>query len=215
MVAGSFAAVLLGGNSLVVECAELLLRQGHRVVGLVSGDPAVRHWGHERDVPTAGFGPGWADVVASWRYDHLFSVANLRMVPDAVLASCPGLAVNFHDALLPRGAGVHAATWAVADRVPMHGVTWHVMTGEPDAGDVLVQEEVPVHPDDTSWSLNVRCWQAGLASFGRLVDRLAGGRCPRRRGRPPYLRRGPRRRRRPGPRPGDRRRWRANPFRVE
>ncbi|MGY0058381.1 amino acid adenylation domain-containing protein [Streptomyces sp. LZ34] len=91
-----------------------------------------------------------------------------------------GLAVNFHDALLPRHAGVHATTWAVLEGERRHGVTWHVMTEEADAGDVLVQREVDVADDETSHTLNVKCLEAGVASFAELIAALAEGRAERR-----------------------------------
>ncbi|NEA36865.1 amino acid adenylation domain-containing protein [Streptomyces sp. SID13031] len=78
--------------------------------------------------------------------------------------------------MLPLDAGVNAAAWAVADRRTVHGVTWHVMTQEADAGDVLAQRSFPVAADETSHSLNLKCLQARLESFTVLVDELGEGR---------------------------------------
>jgi polyketide synthase PksN len=108
-----FSAWLIGENSLVVECGAVLLATGHTVRGIVSPDPDVRRWAAKRGMTAVEYGPDLADVLAAEPYDHLFSVVNMRMLSPAVLGTPRGYAINFHDALLPRDAGVHAATWAV------------------------------------------------------------------------------------------------------
>jgi amino acid adenylation domain-containing protein/thioester reductase-like protein len=170
-----FSAWLIGENSLVVECGAMLLANGHTVRGIVSPDPDVRRWAAKREMTAVEYGPDLAGVLAAEPYDHLFSVVNMRMLSPAVLGTPRGHAINFHDALLPRDAGVHAATWAVLNDATHHGVTWHLMTAEADAGDILAQREFAVPDTATSYSVNVACWQAGLESFGELAAQLASG----------------------------------------
>jgi polyketide synthase PksN len=170
-----FSAWLIGENSLVVECGAVLLANRHAVRGIVSPDPDVRRWAAKRGMTAVEYGPDLADVLAAEPYDHLFSVVNMRMLSPAVLGTPRGYAINFHDALLPRDAGVHAATWAVLNGATRHGVTWHLMTAEADAGDILAQREFAVPDTATSYSVNVACWQAGLDSFGELAAQLASG----------------------------------------
>ncbi|MGB6162395.1 MAG: amino acid adenylation domain-containing protein [Pseudonocardiaceae bacterium] len=114
--------------------------------------------------------------LAEQSFDYLFSIANPRILSPAVLALPTGLAINFHDALLPRDAGVHATAWAVLHRATYHGVSWHVMTAQTDAGDLLAQRSIPMDHTDTSYTLNLKCLQAGVESFTDLVEDLASGR---------------------------------------
>jgi methionyl-tRNA formyltransferase len=85
------------------------------------------------------------------------------------------LAVNYHDGPLPRYAGMHATTWALLGRETSYAVTWHVATDRIDAGDILLQRAVDIQPDETAFSLNLKCYAAALASFEQLVDRLVAG----------------------------------------
>ncbi|MCD9140974.1 amino acid adenylation domain-containing protein [Streptomyces albireticuli] len=177
---GRFSCFLVGGNAMVASCAELLLERGHRVLGVVSADPGVRDWASRAGLPALGFGPDLEDRLSAGPFDHLFSVANLRMLPRWVLDLPRGLAVNFHDGPLPRHAGMHATTWALLEGAAVHGVSWHVMTEEADAGDVLAHREVPVAPGETSATLNVACMEAGIDAFAGLADALASGEVRRR-----------------------------------
>ncbi|MBL1097385.1 amino acid adenylation domain-containing protein [Streptomyces coffeae] len=174
-----FRCLLVGANALVVSCAELLLSRGHEVVGLVSEDAGIRDWARQRKLSTHGFGTDLTDRLSAEPFDYLFSIANLRILPAPVLDLPRRLPVNFHDGLLPRHAGLYATTWAVADREVSHGVTWHIMTERADEGDILVQRAVPVTDQDTSHTLNAKCFEAGYASFGELLDGLESGGVPR------------------------------------
>src|SRR6266852_4743980 len=170
----SVSAVLIGQTSMSVECFRLLLQRGHHILGVVSPTPAVRGWATEQGLPVTDFGPGLLDFLAARPFDYLFSVVNSRILSSEVLDLPRELPINFHDSLLPRNAGVHASTWAVLNRARRHGVTWHVMTAETDRGDILKQRSVPVEATDTSYTLNVKCFEAGISSFAELVDELAG-----------------------------------------
>ncbi|KUJ66294.1 hypothetical protein ACZ90_38475 [Streptomyces albus subsp. albus] len=174
-----FSCVLIGGNSLVVTCAELLLSHGHPILGMVSPDPGIRDWARQRQLPALDFGPDLVERLAAAPFDYLFSIANLRMLPTELLDLPRELPVNFHDGPLPRHAGLYATSWAVLERAASHGVTWHVMTERADEGDILARRPVTVDPDDTSHTLNVKCFEAGYASFAELLDRLERGHVPR------------------------------------
>ncbi|MEU7576562.1 amino acid adenylation domain-containing protein [Streptomyces sp. NPDC041068] len=170
-----FSAVLIGEEPLLAECGEHLLTRGHRVTAVVAADPGLRRWAAGHGLPVIEPGRGLAERLRPLRFAYLFSITNLRMLSDEVLALPERMPVNFHDAPLPRHAGLHATSWAVLEGAAEHGVTWHVMEREADTGDLLKQRTVPVAPDDTAYTLNLACYEAAAASFGELVDELAAG----------------------------------------
>ena len=47
--------VLIGGESLLIQCAEILLRQGHRVAAVVSSEPAIADWAASHGIRTVPF----------------------------------------------------------------------------------------------------------------------------------------------------------------
>ena len=82
--------------------------------------------------------PGARTLAASdVAFDWLFSIANLEMIPESVLARAKAGAVNFHDGPLPRYAGLNAPVWAILAGETAHGITWHMIEGGIDEGDVL------------------------------------------------------------------------------
>jgi phosphoribosylglycinamide formyltransferase 1 len=71
-----------------------------------------------------------------------------------LLDAFAGRIINVHPSLLPAFAGgMDAIPRALAAGVTETGATVHVVTGDLDAGPILVQERVPIEPDDTEETL--------------------------------------------------------------
>ena len=111
--AGSFSCFLIGDDSLLVECGKLLLERGHRIDGVVSPIPQIRRWAAGVGLVAADVSEDLEALLGAAPFDYLFSVVNHRLLPSSILELPRKLPINFHDSLLPRGAGVFATTWAI------------------------------------------------------------------------------------------------------
>jgi natural product biosynthesis luciferase-like monooxygenase protein len=168
-------SVFIGDGSLLVQCADAWRQAGHAIEAVVSGNPANLDWAAAQGLRAVRMEGDWASHLDGLAFDYLFSVANLRMLPAAVLARARKLAINFHDGLLPRYAGLNATSWALMAQEPVHGVTWHEMTERADAGRIVRQASFEMSPAETALSLNAKCYEAGLASFTQIAQDLALG----------------------------------------
>ena len=167
----AFTALLIGNESLTSQCGQLLLDRGHQIAAVVTTNAEVRKWATAKGLAVAG---DWAGI-AGLRADWLLSVANLRLIPAAVLAQATKGAVNFHDGPLPRHAGLNAPVWAIMGGEAQHGISWHVIEGGVDEGDVLESRLFDIAAGDTALTLNTRCFEAGMESFPALVTQLETG----------------------------------------
>jgi natural product biosynthesis luciferase-like monooxygenase protein len=169
----SMSAILIGHQSLAQQCGQMWLDEGHGLRAVVTRHPGVAEWAVARGVPVVAPGPGLAGRLEGLGCDWLLSVANLDMLPEAVLRVAARGAVNFHDGPLPRLAGLNAPVWAIMAGEARHGIAWHRIAGGVDEGPVLAARAFDVAPDDTALTLNARCWQAGMESFPEVIARLA------------------------------------------
>ncbi|WP_068298974.1 MupA/Atu3671 family FMN-dependent luciferase-like monooxygenase [Pararhodobacter sp. CCB-MM2] len=167
----SFSSVLVGNESLLVECAKILTGRGHRITAVASRNTDVIAWAHAAAIPVVAPGKGLEDRITQ-PFDWLLSIANLSVIPDSLLARAAKGAVNFHDGPLPRYAGLNAPLWALMNGEARHGVTWHRIEGGIDEGRVLEQALFDIQPDDTAFSLNARCYGAAIESFPAVVAAL-------------------------------------------
>ncbi|WBY03348.1 LLM class flavin-dependent oxidoreductase [Ramlibacter tataouinensis] len=168
-------AVFVGDGSLLVPCVQAWRDAGHQALAVVSASAANLEWAAGQGIEAVRMEAGWEAALDGIAFDYLFSIANLRMLPAAVLARAGRLAINFHDALLPRYAGLNATCWALMAQERLHGVSWHEMTARADAGRIVRQASFEVSPRETALSLNAKCYEAGLASFTALAQDIGCG----------------------------------------
>ena len=168
--------VLIGGDSLLAACGDVLLSKGMQVVAVMTRARVVREWCTRNSIPVLPPTRESTVELARLEFAHLFSIAHLSVVPEEVLRLLRGEAINFHDAPLPDLAGLNTPNWAILRGEREHGVTWHRMTVRVDEGEILAQERFPIEPGETALSLNTKCFEAGLRTFGSLIDQLLAGR---------------------------------------
>ncbi len=166
--------LVIGDEPLAAQCAEIALDAGLDIVAIASTHPAVLQYGESLGLPELRSDGDLVASLAEIEFDILLSIANLRIVADDLLGR-GDVAINFHDGPLPDYAGLNVTSWALLDRVTDHAVTWHLMTGDVDAGEIVTAETFPVADDDTAFALNARCYEAALASFPRVAATLASG----------------------------------------
>lgn len=103
--------------------------------------------------------------------DAIIVVGYGRIIPQWML-ELPGLAyINLHASLLPKYRGAAPIQWAIANGEAATGVTTMLINAGLDTGDILLQQEVSIAPDDTAESLSPR-----LAGIGAelMVTTLRG-----------------------------------------
>jgi len=87
-----------------------------------------------------------------------------------------GRMLNIHPSLLPKYPGLHTHARALAAGEREHGASVHFVTGELDAGPVVLQARVPVLPDDTPDSLSARVQQQEHIIYPCAIGWIAAGR---------------------------------------
>jgi len=163
----------MGTNSRLVQCGEILLEKGHQILGVISAEPALQRWAKEKRLRIILPSADLTVELASEPFDYLFSIDNPHVINREIRCMAQRLAINFHDAPLPRYAGRNATNWAIMNEEKTHGVTWHVMTDRIDAGDILRTVTFAISDGETAFSLNTKCYEKSIGAFAELVDDLA------------------------------------------
>ncbi len=172
--------IMLGEQSLLIQCADIWLKAGNQILCIVADDPAIADWCEKNAVTCHPWQKDldqtlFQQTLQNPEFDYLFSITNLRMLPDSLLQRPKQGAINFHDGPLPRYAGLNVPAWALMHREQNHGVTFHVMTNEADKGDILEQKLFPIVPGETAFTLNAKCYQFASEAFAELVTKLGAG----------------------------------------
>lgn len=80
----------------------------------------------------------------------------MRIVGEAVLGPNEGRMINLHPSLLPLYPGLNTYQRAIDAGDAEHGASIHFLTEQLDGGPVISQLRIPIHPADTSASLQKR-----------------------------------------------------------
>lgn len=170
----NFSCYLCGEGSILLQCADILIKKSHRILGIISSDLKIEQWSRDNDISFHKFSKKTLrNLMQQSSCDYLFSIVNNDVLSGATLKLPKQFAINYHDSLLPKYAGINAATWAILERQKVHGITWHVMTEKIDNGDILKQVAFDIDERETSFTINGKCYAAAISAFSELVDELS------------------------------------------
>ncbi len=179
--------VFLGTPGFAVPALEATARGGHEVLAVITQPDRPRGRGQEpapppvkecalrlglpvrqperiRDSEFIGF-------LASLRPEAMVVVAYGKIIPQAIIDIPPHGIINVHASLLPKYRGAAPIQWAIVNGETRTGVTTMRIDAGLDTGDILLQRETEIGPEETAIELSERLAAMGAAL---LVETLAG-----------------------------------------
>ena len=91
------------------------------------------------------------DLFRVWRVDLIVLAGYMRVIKNP--SAFPAPMINVHPSLLPKYKGLHAIEQALNSSDDVTGCTVHYVNEELDGGEIILQGEVPILPEDTVESL--------------------------------------------------------------
>ncbi len=109
--------------------------------------------------------------LAALKPDVIVVVGYGRIIPQWMIDLPPLGNINLHASLLPKYRGAAPIQWAIASGETVTGVTTMRIDAGLDTGDILLQREMPIAPEDTAETIAPR-----LAALGAslMVETLRG-----------------------------------------
>ena len=92
-----------------------------------------------------------SQLFESWRVDLIVLAGYMRVIKNP--AAFPAPIINVHPSLLPKYKGLSAVEQAMEAGEKVTGCSVHYVNEELDGGEVIMQGEVPILPEDTVESL--------------------------------------------------------------
>ena len=91
------------------------------------------------------------ELFKAWNVDLIVLAGYMRIIKNP--AAFPAPIINVHPSLLPKYKGLHAVEQAINNKEEFTGCSVHYVNEELDGGEVIMQSEVPILPEDTIKSL--------------------------------------------------------------
>ncbi len=100
----------------------------------------------------------------------------LRILSPQFAHRYAGAMLNIHPALLPKFRGLHTHERALQAGESEHGASVHFVTGELDAGPVVLQARVPVYADEAAERLSARVQRQEHIIYPKVIGWIAAKR---------------------------------------
>jgi methionyl-tRNA formyltransferase len=182
--------VFMGTPDFAVPSLEALLTAGANVVAAVTGPDKPRGRGQSvvpTPVKTAAErhnlpvlqpedlkAPEFAAQLRALDPDLAVVVA-FRILPPSVYTIPSRGSFNLHASLLPRYRGAAPINWAIISGDTETGVTTFFLDEKVDTGSMILQERVPILPDDDAGSMHDKLAVLGARTVVETVRLISGG----------------------------------------
>ena len=161
--------IVVGEGQIATNCIRLLSESGFSLTHVVSTCPFVTKAANEVGAKSL---KQIEELTSIDDFDFLFSIVYLEKIPAKILQKVKTAAINYHDGPLPDISGLNTTSWSILKGREYHGISWHLMTDDIDAGDILSERRFPIDKKDSSLSLNIKCANEALESFDEVLAKL-------------------------------------------
>ena len=182
--------IFMGNPEFALPTLKVLLSSRHDVVAVVSNPPkpigrgrklrstAVGQFAKENNlnlIETESLKSAELHDQLSALKPDVFVVVAYRILPKSLIDLPKYGAVNLHASLLPKYRGAGPIQWSLMNGDKTTGVTVFQINPWVDRGEILLQKEMDIFPDDDMLSLGMRLCNAGANLIVDALDRLENG----------------------------------------
>ncbi len=107
--------------------------------------------------------------------DLIVSVSFLQILKRNIIDIPKKGCINLHGALLPKYKGRAVYFWMLLNEEKKIGSTIHFMNEDIDSGDIILQNECPITPDDTIRSISLKTVGLGIELIVQAIDIIGKG----------------------------------------
>jgi methionyl-tRNA formyltransferase len=115
------------------------------------------------------------DLIEGFKPDLIVIVAYGKILPKEIL-NIPKLGtINVHASLLPKYRGAAPVQRALLNGEKFTGITVMKVTEELDAGDIIIQESIPIYETDNTATLTEKLFKLGAQLLVKAVSQIKNG----------------------------------------
>lgn len=176
----------MGTPDFAVPALKILLDNGYEVVGVITAtdkwggrgnktliESAVKKFALENNLkvlqPKNLKSPEFIDELKALEA-NLQVVVAFRMLPEVVWAMPEYGTFNLHGSLLPKFRGAAPIHWAVVNGETKTGVTTFFIQHQIDTGDMILQSELEIGPDDTTGDVHDKMMHLGAETVLKTIQ---------------------------------------------
>lgn len=179
--------VFMGTPAFAVASLSALLQAKMNVVGVVTApdkpagrgmqlqQSAVKQFALAHDLPILQpeklKSPEFFEALKQWA-PELQVVVAFRMLPEQIWSFPPMGTLNVHGSLLPQYRGAAPINWAIINGEKETGVTTFQLQHAIDTGAILLQDRIPIAPNNTAGEIHDTMMEVGAQLLVKTLNGL-------------------------------------------
>ena len=179
--------VFMGTPAFAVASLSALLQAKMNVVGVVTApdkpagrgmqlqQSAVKQFALAHDLPVLQpeklKSPEFFEALKQWE-PELQVVVAFRMLPEQIWSFPPMGTLNVHGSLLPQYRGAAPINWAIINGEKETGVTTFQLQHAIDTGAILLQDRIPIAPNNTAGEIHDTMMEVGAQLLVKTLHGL-------------------------------------------
>ena len=179
--------VFMGTPAFAVASLSALLQAKMNVVGVVTApdkpagrgmqlqQSAVKQFALAHNIPILQpeklKSPEFFEALKQWQPDLQVVVA-FRMLPEQIWSFPPMGTLNVHGSLLPQYRGAAPINWAIINGEKETGVTTFQLQHAIDTGAILLQDRIPIAPNNTAGEIHDTMMEVGAQLLVKTLHGL-------------------------------------------
>jgi len=179
--------MFMGTPDFAVPTLEILIQAGFNIIAVVTQPDRPKGRGRKNEPPPVKVvaersqlpvlqpervrDESFLTIFRKLAPDMVILVAFGQILPQEIIKGPPLGCINLHPSLLPKYRGAAPINWTLIRGETKTGLSIIEMAEKVDAGDILLQEETAIEPDETYGNLHDRLARQGA----RLVLKAAQG----------------------------------------
>jgi methionyl-tRNA formyltransferase len=139
----------------------------------------VAHWANLNSIPfieTENVNtPQMMEEISAYEPDLIVVIAFGQKIGNELINLPPKGAINVHASLLPKYRGAAPINWSIINGEKQTGISIIALAEKMDAGDILVQAQTNIGPNETAGRLHDRLAKIAAPLLLNTIEQIAGG----------------------------------------
>ena len=177
--------IFMGNPDFAVPSLQRISESSHEIITVVSNPPKRIGRGNKISETAVGIAAKAMEIpllqppqlndkqllqYLSWMKPDIFVVVAYKILSDKLLSIPKYGAINLHPSLLPKYRGAAPIQWALINGDTQTAVTTISLSGEIDAGEILLQETIDINENDNYGTLANRLSEIGADLVVKTLD---------------------------------------------
>lgn len=167
----SYTFYVIGEDPILIQCLDILMLNGHKMLGIVSKNSTLISWCHDHQVDLIGSKTTLAKVMVKHPCDYLILLDHSIKPSMSLCKNVKKQIIVFRNTLL-KTHPKYAPAQVIWSALKNNQVAWCVLSKAHIRVDVVADHEILIHEQETTSTLTLKIYESAILLFRNMIHEL-------------------------------------------